>query len=80
MTTDPSVVWTILNLVALLGVLGLTAWLGLRIFRGRSGWAKLLLPILVLIFAFAAIALVTFPLSFGASTESHVQQTIEVDR
>jgi cytochrome c oxidase assembly factor CtaG len=77
MTIDPRIVATILNVVALLGVLGLIAWLGLRILRGRSRWPK---PILALIFTFAAMALVTFPFSFGASTESQVQQTIEVDR
>jgi len=78
MTIDPRVVSTILNVVALLGVLGLTAWLGLRILRGQSRWSKLLLPILALIFAFAAIALVAFPLSFSGSAES--QQQVEVDR
>jgi hypothetical protein len=60
MTIDPRIVATILNVVALLGVLGLTAWLGLTILRGRSRWPKLLLPILALIFTFAAMALVTF--------------------
>lgn len=78
MTIDPRVVSTILNVVALLGVLGLTAWFGLRILRGQSRWSKVLLPILALIFAFAAIALVTFPLSFSGSAES--QQQVEVDR
>jgi cytochrome c oxidase assembly factor CtaG len=78
MTFDPSVVSTILNVVALLAVLGLTGWIGLRILRGKSRWPKLLLPILALIFAFAAIALVTFPLSFSGSAES--EQQIEVDR
>ena len=75
---DPTVIATILNVVALLGVPALTAWLGLRILRGQSRWPKLLLPILALIFTFAAIALVTFPFSFSGSTES--QQQIEVDR
>lgn len=79
MTMDPTVIATILNVVVLLGVLALTAWLGLRILRGQSRWPKLLLPILALIFTFAALALVTFPLSFGGSTESQVQQTIEID-
>jgi cytochrome c oxidase assembly factor CtaG len=80
MAIDPRIVATIFNVVALLGVLGLTAWLGLTILRGRTRWPKLLLPILALVFTFAAMALVTFPFSFGASTESQVQQTIEVDR
>lgn len=78
MTIDPRVVATILNAVALLGVLGLTAWLGLRILRGQSRWPKLLLPILALVFTFAALALVTFPLSFSGSAQSQPQ--IEVDR
>lgn len=78
MTIDPKVVTTILGVVLLLGVLGLTAWLGLRILRGQSRWSKLLLPILALVFAFAALALVTFPLSFSGSAES--QQQIEADR
>ncbi|MGH2381222.1 MAG: hypothetical protein ACRDG7_08380 [Candidatus Limnocylindria bacterium] len=77
-TIDPGAISTFLNVVALLGVLGLTAWLGLRIFRGQSRWPKLLLPILALIFAFAAIALVTLPLSFSGSADS--EQQIEVDR
>lgn len=77
-TIDPSVVSTLLNVVALLAILALTGWLGLRIVRGQSRWPKLLLPILALIFTFAAIALVTFPLSFSGSTES--QQQMEVDR
>ena len=76
---DPTVIATILNVVTLLGVLALTAWLGLRILRGQSRWPKLFLPILALIFAFAAIALVTFPLSFSGSAESQVEQTIEID-
>lgn len=78
MTLDPKVVLPILNLLALLGVLGLVTWLGVRILRGRSRWPKLLLPVLALIFIFAALALVTFPLSFGGRLES--QQQIEVDR
>jgi cytochrome c oxidase assembly factor CtaG len=77
-TVDPSAVLAVLNVVALLAVLGLTGWIGLRILRGQSRWPKLLLPILALIFAFAAMALVTFPLSFSGSAES--QQQIEVDR
>lgn len=78
MTVDPTVAFTILNVLSLLAVLGLAAWLGLRIMRGQSRWPKLLLPILALIFSFAALALVTFPLSFSGSAET--QQQIEVDR
>lgn len=77
-TVDPGAVGTILNVAALLAVLGLTGWIGLRILRGKTRWPKLLLPILALIFTFAAIALVTFPLSFSGSAES--EQQIEVDR
>jgi hypothetical protein len=77
-SVDPGAVGTILNVVALLAVLGLTEWIGLRTPRGQSRWPKLLLPILALIFAFAAIALVTFPLSFSGSAES--EQQTEVDR
>jgi hypothetical protein len=78
MTIDPKMALTIVNVAALIGVLGLTAWLGLRILRAQSRWPKLLLPILALVFVFAAIALVTFPLSFSGSAET--QQQVEVDR
>lgn len=78
MTVDPTVAFTILNVLALLAVLALVVWLGVRILCGQSRWPKLLLPILALVFTFAAIALVTFPLSFSGSAQS--QQQIEVDR
>lgn len=77
-TVDPGAVGTILNVVALLAILGLTGWIGLRILRGKSSWPKLLLPILALIFTFAAIALVTSPLSFSGSAEA--EQQSEMDR
>ena len=73
MELDPRIVGTVLNVVALLGVLVLTAWLGVRILRGQSRWPKLLLPILAIVFTFAALALVTFPISFGGSADSEQQ-------
>lgn len=78
MTIDPNVVPAVLNVLALLALVALAGWLGLRILRGQSRWPKLLLPILALIFTFAAMALVTFPLGFSGSAES--QQQTEVDR
>lgn len=65
-------------MVALLGVLALTGWLGMRILRGKSRWPKVLLPILALVFTFAGLALVSFSLSFASSADS--QQQVEVDR
>ncbi|MGH2382585.1 MAG: hypothetical protein ACRDG7_15390 [Candidatus Limnocylindria bacterium] len=78
MNIDPKILLAILNVLALVAILAGSGWLVLRILRGHSRWPKLLLPILALVVIFAAVALVTFPLGFGASTES--QQTIEVDR
>jgi hypothetical protein len=77
-TVDPGAVGAIFNVVALLAVLGLTGWIGLRIIRGQSRWPKVLLAILALIFVSAAIALVTFPLSFSGSAET--EQQTEIDR
>ncbi len=78
MNIDPTILLAILNVLALVAILGGSGWLALRILRGHSRWPKLLLPIIAVVVIFAGLALVTFPLGFGASTES--QQTIEVDR
>lgn len=65
---DPRIIGTVLNVAALLGMLALTAWLGLRIVRGQNRWPKLLLPILAIVFTFAALG----------SADSERQ--VEVDR
>ncbi len=78
MELEARVIGTVLNVAGLLGVLAGTAWLGLRILRGQSRWPRLLLPILALVFAFAALALISFPLGFSGSADS--EQQVEVDR
>ena len=75
---DPRVVGTIINVVALLGVLVLTAGLGGRILRGHSRRPRLLLPVLALVFVLSALALISFPLAFSGSADS--EQQVEVDR
>jgi cytochrome c oxidase assembly factor CtaG len=78
MNIDPTTVFAILNVVVPVAILAGSAWLAFSILRGHSRWPKLLLPILALVIIFSGLALVTFPLGFGASSEN--QQRVEVDQ